>query len=292
VGGVSLPQTLTGNAPAQFTTAATDNLELGQAYPQIGYAAAPAAFGTGAFQIAYTQSLTQLGSPFGTITASINNSIPLTVPSFIRSVTFTAAGNAPGAVSAANLAQQVLAVVTDAALAPAAPANQGSQALAIPAGNIAQTNFGATIFDTNNQTSDINGFAVSFANNAAAFPGQLSLGGTTNAPTTGTFSVATQGQVNAFINPFVRVELYYAQVGGPAVYQFLGTAPVGIVTDVPANGATGRTITSNFVFTPVGTALARGVTATTSVAYNVIAVGITANGDALVSAPVQVTVIQ
>jgi hypothetical protein len=297
VQGISLPQTLTGNAPAQFTTGATDNLELGQAYPQIGYAAAPAAFGTGTFQIAYTQSLTQLGSPFGTITASTNSSIPLTVPSFIRSVTFTtpAGGvNVPGAVSAANLAQSVLAVVTDAALAPAAPANQGTTTLAIPAGNIAQTNFGATIFDTGNQTSDVNGFTLSFANNAAAFPGQLSLGATANAPTTGTFSVTTQGQINAFINPFVRVELYYAQVGGPAIYQFLGTAPVGIVQDNTAAFAPplGRVITSNFVFTPVGTALARGVNANTSVAFNVIAVGITSNGDALVSAPVQVTVIQ
>ncbi|MGZ8492518.1 MAG: hypothetical protein ACXWZS_09980, partial [Gemmatirosa sp.] len=293
VGGVSLPQTLTGNAPAQFTTAATDNLELGQAYPQIVYGAAPAGFGTGNFMIAYTRSLTQLGSPFGTVTASVNNSIPLTVPSFIRSVTYAnAAGASPAPVSAANLAQQVIAVVSDAAIASGFGSNQGSQTLVIPAGNIAQTNFGATIFDTGNQTSDINSFGLQFINNAAAFAGQLSLGGTANAPTTGTFSVSTQGQVNAFINPFVRVELYYAQVGGPATYQFLGTAPVGIVTDVPANGATGRTITSNFVFTAVGTPLAAGVNATTSVAYSVVAVGITANGDALVSSPVTVTIVQ
>ncbi|GLC26314.1 beta strand repeat-containing protein [Roseisolibacter agri] len=292
VGGVSLPQTLTGNAPATFTTAATDNLELGSGYAQIAYAA-NAAYGTGNFQISYTQSRVTLGSPFGTITASVNNSIALNVPSFIRSVTF-ATGGVPAAVSTANLAQAIVAVVDDAA------GNQGSQSVNIPQANISLANFGtgaaagtgANIFDTGNQTSDINGFALTFANNAAAFPNQLSLGATTNAPTTGTFSVTTTGQVNAFINPFVRVELYYAQVGGQATYQFLGTAPVGIVTDVPANGATGRTITSNFVFTPVGTALARGVTANTSVQYNVIAVGITANGDALVSAPVTVTVIQ
>jgi uncharacterized protein YjdB len=291
VQGISLPQTLTGNAPAQFTTGATDNLELGQAYGQVGYAAAPATLGTGNFTIAYTQSLTQLGSPFGAITASVNNSIPINVPSFIRSVTFTN-GGVPGAVSTANLAQTVTAVVTDAALAPNAQANQGATTLAIPAGNIAQTNFGATIFATGNQTSAVNNFALSFNTNSTAFPTQLSLGGTTNAPTSGTFSVATQGQVNAFINPFVRVELYYSQAGGPAVYQFLGTAPVGIVTDVPANFATGRTITSNFVFTPLGSLLARGVTSTTSLTYNVIAVGITANGDALVSTPTQVTIIQ
>jgi uncharacterized protein YjdB len=293
VQGISLPQTLTGNAAAQFTTGATDNLELGQAYAQVGYGAAPAGFGTGPFQIAYTQSLTQLGAPFGDISASVNNSIPLNVPSFIRSVTFTAAGGVPQTPSAANLAQSIVAVVTDAALAPAAPANQGTATLAIPAGNIAQGGFGATIFDTGNQTSDINGFSLSFSNGAAAFPAQISLGGTANAPTTGTFSVTTTGQVNAFINPFVRVELYYLQVNSPAVYQFLGTAPVGIVTDdVTAPAATGRAITSNFVFTPVGTPLARGVTSTTSVAYNVIAVGITANGDALVSNPFTVTVIQ
>jgi uncharacterized protein YjdB len=293
VQGVSLPQTLTGNAPVQFTTAASDNLELGQAFPQIVYGGAPAGFGAGSFQIAYTQSLTQLGSPFGTISASINNSIPLTVPSFIRSVTFAnGAGAGPGPTTAANLAQAVIAVVSDAAIAPGFPANQGTQTLQIPAGNINQTNFNGQVFTTGNQTSQVNSFGLQFTNNAAAFPNQLSLGATANAPTTGTFSVATQGQVNAFINPFVRVELYYSQVGGPAIYQFLGTAPVGIVTDVPANGGTGRTITSNFVFTPVGTALARGVTANQSVAYNVVAVGITANGDALVSAPVTVTIVQ
>lgn len=285
VGGVSLPQTLTGNAPAAFTTAATDNLELGSAYPQITYSAAPAGFGAGQFQLAYTQALTQLGSPFGTVTASVNNSIPLTVPSFIRSVTFTTAG-VPQVPTAANLAQVVVSVVADAA------GNQGVTQVPIPGANISQTGFTGTIFDTGNQTSDINGFALTFANNAVAFPNQLSLGNTTNAPTTGTFSVATTGQVNAFINPFVRVELWYSQVGGPAVYQFLGTAPVGIVTDVPANGATGRTITSNFVFSPVGTALATGVNANTSVQYNVVAVGITASGDALVSQPVTITVIQ
>jgi uncharacterized protein YjdB len=292
VQGISLPQTLTGNAPAQFTTGATDNLELGQAYGQIGYAAAPATLGTGNFTIAYTQTLTQLGSPFGAITASVNNSIAINVPSFIRSVTFANAAGLPGAVSTANLAQTVTAVVTDAALAANAQANQGSTTLAIPAGNIAQTNFSATIFDTGNQTSDVNGFALTFNNNSTAFPTSISLGGTTNAPTSGTFSVTTQGQVSAFINPFVRVELYYAQADGPAIYQFLGTAPVGIVTDLPAGGNAGRSITSNFTFTPLGTLLARGVSSTTSVAYNIIAVGITANGDALVSSRAQVTIIQ
>ncbi|MDF1503102.1 Ig-like domain-containing protein [Roseisolibacter sp. H3M3-2] len=293
VQGISLPQTLTGNAPAQFTTGATDNLELGQAYAQIGYGAAPAGFGAGTFQIAYTQSLTQLGSPFGTITASVNNSIAINVPSFIRSVTFTDAGtSAPTVPGQGNLASSILAVVTDAALAPAAPANQGTATLAIPAGNVSQTGFNGQIFDTGNQTSDVNGFGLVFFNNAAAYPNQISLGNTANAPTSGTFQVNLQGQANAFINPFVRVELYYAQVGGPAVYQFLGTAPIGFVTDVPANGGTGRTIQSNFVFTPLGSLLARGVTSSTSIQYNVIAVGITANGDALVAQPVQVTIIQ
>ena len=293
VQGISLPQTLTGNAPATFTTGASDNLELGQAYAQIQYGAAPsAAFGTGPFAISYTRALTQLGSPFGTITASVNGTIPLTVSSFIRSVTYAnGANNAP---TASTLAQQVVATVTDAALTPLGQPNQASQGIVIPPGNIAQSGFTTTVFATGNQTSQVNSFALSFSNSAAAFPGQVSLGGTSNAPTSGTFSVSTQGQLNAFINPFVRVELYYSQANGPAVYQFLGTAPVGIVTDNTTAFAPplGRIITSNFVFTPLGTALAGGVNSTTSVQYNVIAVGITAAGDALVSAPVQVTVIQ
>jgi hypothetical protein len=291
VGATNLPQVLSGNGAVTFTTAASDNLELGSAYPQVAYSA-NAAYGTGAFTLSYaSQSITQLGRAFDNVFTAVNSSINLTIPSFLRSVTFTAAGGAPAPVTAGNLAQSLIPVVTDAAIVPGFQANQASGIVPIPPVNIAQVGFGATTFDTGNQTSDINAFTFSFANGSAGFANQLSLGGTTNAPTSGTFTIASSGQLGAFINPFARVELWYSQVGGAAVYQRLSTVTTGLTTDNPATPATGRTITSTNTFTAIGTPLAAGVNSTTNVQYNVVAVGITAAGDALVSAPVTVTII-
>jgi hypothetical protein len=292
VGATSLPQILTGNANVTFTSAATDNLELGTAYPQVAYSNLPA-LGVGPFTLSYaSQSLTQLGRPFDNVFTATNSNIQLTIPNFIRSATFTAANGTPGATTGASLAGSLISVVTDAAIAPGFQANQASTAIAIPAGNITQAGFGSTVFTTGNQTSQINAFVLSFANGNAAFPQQLSLGNTANAPTSGTFTVSSSGQLGAFINPFARVELWYTQVGGPAVYQRLGNVVTGLTTDNTASApSVGRTITSTNTFTAINSPLAGGVTTTTGVQYNVIAVAVTAAGDALISQPVTLTIL-
>ena len=291
VGGVSIPQTLVGNQSVTFTAAASDNLELGTAFPQISYGPAAPEYGTGELQIAYTASQVELGRAFDDVFTSSRADIPITIPQFIRSLTPTV-GTAPGTPTQANLAQAVVPVVTDAAILAGTQSNQGSTRIAIPLANINQNGFGATIFDTGNQTSDVNFFSLAFDNGNAGFAGQISLGGTSGAPTSGTFTVTTAGQIGAFINPFVRVEIYYSQVAGPAIYQRIAQVPIGLVTDNTGNPATvGRVITSPLTFSAIGTPLAAGVGGGVSVAYRMIAVGITANGDALVSQPVVVTII-
>ena len=278
-GSISLPQVEAGNAAVTFTTSASDNLELGTAYPQVAYQPA-AAYGTGPFMLSYaSQSLVRLGTAFDNVFTAVNNSIALTIPSFMRSVTFATAAGAPGAVSEANFAQALVAVVTDAALAPGFQANQTITTIGIPAGNIPRQSFSPTIFATGNQTSQINGFTLTTSSATVALNRSV------------TFTVATAGQIGAFINPFARVELWYSQVGAAAVYQRLAVVPSGLTTDNTAVGATvGRVINSALTFTPTGSPLEGGVTNTTGVQYNIIAVGVTAMGDALVSAPVQVTV--
>ena len=280
-GSISLPQVLTGNAAVQFTSSASDNLELGTAYPQVSYAAvSPATYGTGAFQLSYAaQSLTTLGRAFDNVFTAINSSITLTVPSFLRSVTFASAAGVPAVPTNANLADSLIAVVTDAAIAPGFQANQTTTIVPIPAGNIPLTGFGPTIFATGNQTSQINSFTLTSSSPTIALT------------RSGTFTVATAGQIGAFINPLARVELWYSQVGAAAVYQRLALVPSGLTTDNTAAAANvGRVINSTLTFSPTGTALEGGVTSTQSVEYNIIAVGVTQAGDALVSAPVRVTI--
>ena len=94
------------------------------------------------------------------------------------------------------------------------------------------------------------------------------------------------------ISPFQRIELYgqtgTAPNGGP-VYRFVGTVPAGLVQDNPQGFNGFRVVTSSFTLTsttsPFITAPAAGQNS-----YTVIAVAVNANGDALVSQPIQINV--
>lgn len=288
VGGVSIPQTINGNQPATFTTSATDNLELARAYGQVSYGVAPiAGYGAGTFEFAFPENATQLGSPFDRVFTASAPAINVTIAQFVRSVLFTNAGTGIVPATTGTIASSLVAVAEDLV------GLQGANRAFIPAANINQTG-GLTAFNNNNATpNSINTFAfdVTDANQNGAFTtaSTISLGNTSNTPTSLTFRIRQIGALNVFTSPFQRIELFASQVAGPAVYQRIGTLPNGFTSDE----AGARTINATLPGFTFPTRFTNSVAATgTAIQYNVIAVGINASGDAVVSQPVVVTIVR
>jgi hypothetical protein len=290
VGGVSIPQTINGNQPATFTTSATDNLELARAYGQVAYGVAPiAGYGAGTFEFAFPESATNLGTAFDRVFTASAPAINITIAQFVRSVLFTNQGTGIVPATTGTLASSLVAVAEDLV------ARQGANRAFIPAANINQAG-GLTTFNNNGTTpNSINTFVfdVTDANQGGNFStaSTITLGNAGNTPTSLTFRIRQSGGLNVFTSPFQRIELFASQLGGPAVYQRIGTLPNGFVTDDPA--ATARTITAQLPGFTFPARFTNSVLATgTTIQYNVIAVGISSSGDAVVSQPVIVTILR
>jgi hypothetical protein len=276
VQGVGLPQTLVGNQPATFPTSATDNLELGSIFGQVGYAAVAA----------LRYPTTTIGTAFDNVFTASNTSIAVTIPQFIRSVTATGGNGLPA--GGPVLASRFTPVVADLA-----GNEDNDNTVQIPAANISGT---PANFTTANPVTNVAGFTLFgiTGNNAPANAITISGGQTANTPTSATLRVLISGALNTFINPFQRIELYVAvgtDAQGAPIYRFVGTVPAGFVQDNPAELPGGRLITGNFTFTattsPLLPAPAAGQPANT---FQGVAVGVTSNGDALISNQVTVTI--
>ena len=271
VSATTVPATLTGGAAASFGLNATDNLELLSAYPTVQYGSA----------LALQQPTVTIGTLFdATLTAGASG-LAMPVTSFVRSVTLVSEGVPSGA--APGVASAVVATALDVGN------NSASSTTAFGAG-VVQNPPGAAVFTTGAPATNVAQFAFSTINPAtstatAANPvvATTTSGG---ALTSLTLRADEVGATGSYVTPFQRVELYVRNgtVNGAPVYRLLDAFPVGTVTD---DGGV-RRVRRELTLTPSTYPLLAGSAGGT--VYELRVVGITANGDALVSDAVSVTV--
>lgn len=253
VGGIATPATVTGGQAVTFSTAATDNLDLNEAQPFLGY-------GAGAVTLQFPGTVLGTYGP-DAFTTSATPSV--TINQFVRSIENTFGG-------AVLLADSVGIRVTDQAF-NAATAN-GSIRGAV----------GPTVPGTfQSRDTTFLSYTARLAPNAPA----TICNGTTQSgvagqpcptnPTSTTVQAVLTGRTGTFASPFQRVEFYRTD---PATGRlvFIGTGSIS-VTDTGAE----RTITYTGSFN--GQGLDAG-------SYNVYALGVDAQGRALLSNAVAVTV--
>jgi hypothetical protein len=259
VQNIVLPSTLPSGGTAAFSATATDNLDINAQVFRTIYAAAVNAGAE--LPYAAATAVGAFGAPLLT-TSTLNASV-----SFIRSIEATGAGGVPaGAVNAATGARFD---VSDFG-GNMATAFNNFAAGTVPAGSSA-TGLGVT--DWNGATS-----VTPICDNT----GTNSCGATaTSANLTG----VARGTSGTFAAPFARVIFYINNAG---VRTFIGETTVRASTD---NGVAGDPIGRVWTYGPVAfNGAGRGPAAPGSTAYNIEAVGVDANGDALFSQLFVVTV--
>lgn len=278
-GGVFLP----ANTSAQFSTSATDNLDLINYDYTLTYPASPSGNPVANFPVRSPATPTTqiLGVAFDNVLTTAS-AFSLSVPNFIRSLAVTGAGEAPPN-GTGVLPAMIASRVYDAA-ANASVVNPGTGAgfSNIPPASIIQTNLtnftiapagqnaGATMtqfFESNGVANVSNCPAAGCAGGAAA----------ANATTITTFMAQAVGNESVnfqFTNPFQQVQFYYFDTVTNE-YILIGTAVAPVVTDNTTATARTFTYTLNTTFDPPA-ALAPG-------ALRLVAVGVNASGDGLAS---------
>jgi hypothetical protein len=255
-GNVGMNAQYQGNAPAAFTNLlANDNFDLNKLFGVVQYTGA-------AVNIEYpSQSIGSFGLPLEKTFSGT-----YTIPSLIRCInpanTFAA--------NAANEAQQITFSATDQAN------NAGTVAPVAGALLAALDNCGAV----GNMPAPA--AFISFNDSTVVYPGtaktQVSKSGLTTGANSATASLTVIADVtldNA-PEPFTRVEFYRVNAAGNLV--LIGQAPAGQLNQTVTN----RTWTYKFSWDPDGT-IPNG-------ANTIIAIGIDAQGDAVRTAGVTVTV--
>jgi hypothetical protein len=257
-GNVGMNAQYAGNAPAAFTNLlANDNLDLNQLFGVLQYT-------TAAVNIQYpSQSIGAFGLPLEKTFSGT-----YTIPSLIRCI--NAAGNFAQDLSAE--AQQITFSATDQAN------NAGTVSPVAGALPAALDNCGAI----GNMPAPAT--FISFADSAVVYPGtgrtQVSKSGSTTSPnsTTGTANLRVVADVSLdnAPEPFTRVEFYRLNASGNFV--LIGTSAPGVLNQTVTN----RTWTYTFSWDP-DASIPNG-------ANTIIAIGIDAQGDAVRTAGVTVTV--
>jgi Big-like domain-containing protein len=255
MGGIAVPATITGGASAAFATSAVDNVDLVKVNYSLTYPA-----------IVIRSPAPDIGVAFDN-TLTTSSSFSLTVPSFIRSVAVTNGTNQPQAGGTAPT--QIAVRVIDAAGNPSNPGVAPIAAANVPLTSL--TNFSA--LQSNGAT-----FSTFAVTNAAT---NISNGPTTPAANPTTVALVAQATGNEqvgppafqFLNPFTQVQFYY-QDPVSTEWLFIGSTTAPVVTDNPA--ATVRTFTWTFSGWDPPASLPLG-------AVNVVALGVNAAGDALLS---------
>jgi len=284
-GGVFLP----ANSTAQFSTSATDNLDLINYDYTLTYAASPggntapgANFPVRSPATATTQIL---GTAFDN-TLTTASAFSLAVPAFIRSLAVTSGTDAPPNAAGGVLPGTIASRVYDAAAnASAVNAGTGAGFSNIPPASINNanpTNFAVAPTGQNAAAVMSTFIETNVAANVSNCPAAGCAGGVAaaNAATVTQFTAAVTGVEGAnfqFTNPFSQVQFYYFDTVTNE-YILIGSAIAPVVTDNATATARTFTYTLNTTFDPPA-ALGPAVAGATPL--RVVAVGINASGDAL-----------
>jgi uncharacterized protein YjdB len=287
-GSLTVPSVITGNQTTSFFAQLTDNVDLGDAWATIG-------FGGGAGDVWLVQAQQMIGS-YG-IPIIVSDARTLTIDQFIRTVTATTALGAPTVnVSMATTAEFAVRDVAgiqlgDLCPAPTAGDNAASQNCHLRQASIAAavtigitpanpvrnwTNFGAGGLLTATSTFLLNPLPATMCNADPSQPGPnqpCPSGDPIQTP----ISASVTGPAQTFNNPFQRV-LFYVRAGTTNRAHLIGQGSIS-VTDNTITGI--RTWTYTTSFSAAG--LAPGV-------YDFFALGVDANGDALMTQVSQITI--
>ena len=250
----------TGGQSQTLNSSANDNLDVWKvtstiAYPNLG----------GSGSIGFPETI--LNTFNGTL-ANTNVPVSAVIPFFWRSVA-AVTGNGPLAFTASSKPTSVTQNLLDQAT------NANAATTAWPANSI--PNAAATPWGTGAQLTD--GWILSLSSGAASTLWNGVGTTSTTLPTSTSFTMVANGPTGTYNPPFARVELY-GENGGD--WKLLGTATGPVTTD---NGvALNRLHTWTFTWNP-------GTSFGANTVVNVIAIGATANGDALrVLAAIAITV--
>jgi len=267
--GIGVPPTLNGGQAASFPASATDNLDLVGTTYLLAYPVTP----TGS---AAPLSIRAAGNDIGVAfdnTLTTSASFNLTIPSFVRTIAPTTGGIPPN--STGTLASSISVSVVDAA-----GNTSGANTQAIPALNINQTALTNFFTPVNGLSFSGTGFSVSnVATNISNCPAAGCAGGAAPAnPTSVVLTATIQGQDSPtfqFANPFVSISFYYLSAANE--WQLIGTvtSPSGAIDNVAQTQRT-YSFTLGTAFDPPASLVPPGT-------LKIIAIGVNAKGDALVT---------
>jgi hypothetical protein len=276
-GGVFLP----ASPSAQFSTSATDNLDLINYDYTVTYPNPPSGtVGNFAIRSPATTSSQVLGVAFDNVLTTAS-AFSLNVPAFIRNLSVTNGAGSPN--SNGVLPTTVAARVYDAAGNPSV-VNSGTGAgfSNIPPASINvsnPTNFLAAPAGQNAGATMTAFLETNAAANVSNCPAAGCTGGVAaaNATTVTQFTATVTGNEGAnfqFTNPFSQVQFYY-QDAVTGEWILIGSAIAPVVTDDATATHRTFTYTLNTTFDPPAS-LGTGT-------LKVVAVGVNASGDALAS---------
>jgi len=278
VGGIQVPASIVGGSAASFATSAIDNLDLISSNYTLTYSAVPANSGLTALNIRAAGPT--LGVAFDNVLTTAA-SFSVNVPFFIRSVATTTAGGAPQNNGGAGIPTQIGVRAYDAANNPSPTSTAAINPANVPQTN--PTNFTAAPAGANPAATMISFQVSNAATPISNCPAAGCAGGVAPAnPTTINLTATATGNEAAtyqFINPFTQVQFYYydgGYAGAPGEWVLIGAAVAPVVTD--NNPPTIRTFTWTLPAFDPPAILGTGVP------LNVIAIGVNAAGDGLVSA--------
>ncbi|WP_148306074.1 FG-GAP repeat domain-containing protein [Gemmatirosa kalamazoonensis] len=267
VAGLTMPAAIAGGGSATFYTSASDNLELGWVSGAVGYAGTP-------YALQYPDAI--LGTAFDAIFGASSTSIPVVVPRFVRSI---ATMTGTGAQSAPAAASTFTAFVTDVVY------NTQSLSIVMPSGIV----IGAPVpITTPNPVTNLQTFVVHTTNDASP---TISAGATAGVPTTISARVEQTGPYGQFVSPFERIEIWVrtgTAPNGQALHRLVGTVLPGAVTDRAVNGD--RLVATELPIA-VGSPDIAAPTGGGSRTYDLLAIGVTVAGDAIVAGYTTVTVV-
>ena len=273
VGGIAVPATITGGTSTAFATSAADNLDLISSDYTLTYATVPV--GDPVANLPIRAAGPSLGVAFDN-TLTVASSFTVTVPSFVRSIASTTAGDAPQNNGGVGLPASIAVRAYDAASNVSAPGTA-----VIAAANVPQT--GRTDFTVAPAGANAGATMISFkvGNAAANISNCPAAGCAGNAPaanaTSVTLTAVSTGNEGAnfqFINPFTSVQFYYFDTTTNE-YVLIGSAVAPVVTDNAA--VTVRTFTWTLT-TPFDPPAALGTGP-----LSILAVGVSSTGDGLAS---------
>jgi hypothetical protein len=259
-GGISLPAVIAGATTNTFTTTVTDNLDLGSIFGVVAYPG---------FNLQYpSNTIGAFGSPLEQASTNFGYAVANWIRCINPAGSFLVAANQPTGITLSVTDQTSVPSTNTTSLASGAfganaapcntPAGQGHVGN-IPSGGInsfldVAPNYGAGKTDV-----DLDGQSVA----------------TTSATSVVLSAIADVG-LSTSADPFSRVDFYYQNAAGNWV-------KIGTASAVLAQTQTNRTYTYTFTWDPAAPVAAGSIP--------VMAVGVDAQGDAVVTAGVTVTIV-